>query len=127
MEIFRNGENVGYYQGKYCCNSTYRLRMNLDKIVSDKKDAILEVCAKHGAHNVRVFGSMARGDFDTASDIDLLVRLSGTKLKGIRYFHEFEQLHEELENLLGRNVDVVDESALKEPLPSYVLEEAIPL
>jgi predicted nucleotidyltransferase len=47
--------------------------MALEELLKEKREAILCICAKHGARNVRVFGSVARGEADEQSDIDLLV------------------------------------------------------
>lgn len=77
--------------------------------------------------DVRVFGSVARGDYRDSSDIDILVRLDSSNLSGMRYFGVLEQLREELERLLGCSVDLVDELGLKDPLPEYVLKEAVAL
>jgi predicted nucleotidyltransferase len=69
---------------------------------------ILAVAARHGALNVRVFGSVARGDADAASDIDFLVDFEpGRSLLGLA------ALLVDLEDLLGHPVDVVTESGLK--------------
>ena len=101
--------------------------MYLAKRIAEKREQILSVAAKHGAQNVRIFGSVARGDFDDDSDIDILIRLDSSKLIGMRYFGVLEELREELEAILGCNVDVIDELGLKDPLPDYVLKEAVSL
>ena len=49
--------------------------MTLEAILKAKRDEILQLCAKYGARNVRVFGSVARGEADKQSDIDFLVEL----------------------------------------------------
>jgi uncharacterized protein len=101
--------------------------MDLAKLIAEKKDAIKAVCAKHGAHDIRVFGSVARGDFDDESDIDILIKLDSSNLEGMRYFGVLEDIREELESLLGSQVDVIDELGLRDPLPDYVLKEAVSL
>ena len=101
--------------------------MDLAKVIRDNREQILRIAAKHGAHDVRVFGSVARGDFDDKSDVDLLIQLDSSNLTGMRYFGVLEELREELEGLLGRPVDVVDELGLQDPLPDYVLKEAVAL
>jgi uncharacterized protein len=90
--------------------------MDLAKLIAERKDAIKSVCAKHGAH-----------DFREGSDIDILVRLDSTNLEGMRYFGVLEELQEELESLLGRKVDVVDEKGLRQKIKADVLAEAIAL
>ncbi len=101
--------------------------MDLSQRISEKREQILRVAEKYGARNVRVFGSVARGDFDHTSDVDFLIQLDSTNLKGMRYFGILEQIREELEGLLGCNVDVVEEKGLRERIRAEVLAEAIAL
>lgn len=101
--------------------------MDIAQLLREKRDEIKAICAKHGASSVRVFGSAARGDFDDKSDIDILLNLDSSNLTGMRYFGVLEELREELEALLNFKVDVVDELGLKDPLPDYVLKEAVSL
>jgi predicted nucleotidyltransferase len=87
-----------------------------------KKALILALAAAHGARNVRVFGSIARGTDDDESDIDLLIDLdSGRSLL------DLGALHEDLAGLLGSKVDVITENGLRERVRSRVLREATPL
>jgi predicted nucleotidyltransferase len=96
--------------------------MSLDKVLKQKRDEILEVAARHGAHNVRVFGSVARHQADEHSDIDILVDLESGRslfdLGGLQY---------ELEQLLGCRVDVVTQRGLKSRFRERVLREAVAL
>jgi predicted nucleotidyltransferase len=101
--------------------------MDLAKLIAEKREHILGVAAKYGAHDVRIFGSVARGDFNEKSDIDFLIKLDSSKLTGMRYFGVLEELEEELEVLLGRKVDVIDEKGLREKLKAEVLKQAIAL
>jgi predicted nucleotidyltransferase len=96
--------------------------MYLNDLLKSRRDEILEIAAKHGAHNVRVFGSVARGEADSQSDIDLLVEFKrGTTLLG------HAALINELEELLGVKVDVVSERGLRERIRDRVLSEAVAL
>lgn len=101
--------------------------MNIAELLAEKRDAIKALCAKHGAFDVRVFGSVARGDFDEKSDIDILIKLDSSNFEGMQYFRILEELTEELEALLGRKVDVVDEKGLREKIRATVLNEAVTL
>ena len=83
---------------------------------------ILEIAARHGAGNVRVFGSVARGEAGSASDIDFLIDIVGPTTPWFP-----GGLLNELENALGRKVDVVTERSLNPLLRDSVLSEAIPL
>jgi predicted nucleotidyltransferase len=68
-----------------------------------RRDEILHVAAKHGAQNVRVFGSVVRGDARPDSDIDLLVELDSD-----RSVLDLSELILDLQDLLGRHVDIVE-------------------
>jgi len=96
--------------------------MRLKELLQAKRKEILRVCAKYGAHNVRVFGSVARGEADERSDMDFLVELEPGRtlfdLGGLQY---------DLEQLLGCRVDVVTEHGLKPRIRERVLREAVPL
>jgi predicted nucleotidyltransferase len=81
---------------------------------------ILAAARRHGATNVRVFGSVARGDADAASDIDFLVDFEPG-----RSLLDLASLLVELEDLLGRPVDVVTEPGLKSRVRQRVLAEAV--
>ncbi|HWH34872.1 MAG TPA: nucleotidyltransferase domain-containing protein [Acidimicrobiales bacterium] len=86
------------------------------------REAVLDAIGQRRAGNVRVFGSVARGDDTAASDIDILVDLDdGASLL------DLIGLERALSELLGAEVDVVPAHALKPPLRRRVLEEAIPL
>lgn len=83
-------------------------------------DRIRAAAAASGARDVRVFGSVARGEEGRDSDVDLLVRLEPG-----RTLLDLARLEMQLEALLGRHVDVVTEAGLREPLRSVALREAI--
>jgi uncharacterized protein len=96
--------------------------MTLEELLKEKREAILRICAKHGAHNVRVFGSVARGEADEQSDIDLLVDMEPG-----RTLLDLGGLLMDLQALLGQNVDVVTERGLKPRIRERVLAEAVAL
>ena len=96
--------------------------MNITGLLKEKRERILEVTAKYGAYNVRVFGSMARGDANDKSDVDFLVQLE-PRCGLFDWLH----LEEDLEKLLGKHVDVVQEEAIKGKMRERALKEAIPL
>lgn len=90
--------------------------------LGSKRDQILSIAAGRGASNVRVFGSVARGEDHDRSDVDLLVDLAdNVGLVGLI------GLERELEELLNREVDVVPARSLKPALAARVLAEAIAL
>ncbi len=96
--------------------------MDLQTLLKQKREQILETAAHYGAYDVRVFGSVARGEADTASDIDLLV-----KLEPGRSLMDLGGLLYDLQNLLGTEVDVVTEKGLRPRIREQVIREAVPL
>ncbi|GAB4324431.1 MAG: nucleotidyltransferase domain-containing protein [Leptolyngbyaceae cyanobacterium] len=95
----------------------------INALLNSQREAILAIAAKHGAYNLRIFGSIARGEADDQSDIDLLVDYSLDRVTP--WFPAGLKL--DLEQLLGRKVDIATEPALKERIREQVLKEAIPL
>ena len=96
--------------------------MNSDELLKEKRGEILQVAARYGAQNVRVFGSVARGDADPDSDVDFLVEFRpGCTLLG------HSALIRELESLLRRKVDVVSDRGLRQRIRDRILREAVPL
>ena len=83
---------------------------------------ILRIGALHGARNIRVFGSAARGDEGPGSDVDFLVELE----EG-RSLLDLAGLWQNLEELLARKVDVVEPAGLHWYIRDRVLKEAVPL
>jgi len=96
--------------------------MSTNDLLRQKREDIMRLGAKYGVRSIRVFGSAARGEADEQSDIDFLVELEPGRslldLGGLQY---------ELENLLGRRVDVVTERGLKARIRERVLREAVAL
>jgi len=96
--------------------------MEIEQLLRENRENILRIAAKHGVSSVRVFGSMARGEGGPESDVDLLVEVDGPTTPWFP-----GGLVAELEELLGRRVDVVEPDAIRESLRQRVLEEAVPL
>ncbi|NER47106.1 MAG: nucleotidyltransferase family protein [Symploca sp. SIO1A3] len=96
--------------------------MEFEELITQKREEILNLAAQHGARNVRIFGSVARGEAHQDSDIDFLIDL-GEKLSP--WFPV--RLIRDLENLLGCKVDVITEKGLKERIRERVIQEAVPL
>jgi predicted nucleotidyltransferase len=96
--------------------------LGIKDLLISKREDILRIAASHGARNVRVFGSVARGEADEKSDIDLLVEFElGRSLL------DHAGLWLELQELLGCKVDVVSERGIKPRIRERVLREAMPL
>jgi predicted nucleotidyltransferase len=96
--------------------------MAIDEALAQKREEILRLCAIYGARNLRVFGSVARGEGHARSDVDFLVDMEPG-----RSLFDRGGLQYELERLLGRTVDVVTERGLKARIRDRVLQEAVPL
>lgn len=95
---------------------------SLLNVLRRRREEILAVAARHGAQNIRIFGSVARGEADERSDIDLLVDME----QG-RTLFDMGGLQIELEALIGRPVDVTTERGLKHRTRVRVLQESVPL
>jgi predicted nucleotidyltransferase len=96
--------------------------MGLSELLQAKRQEILAIAAKHGAYNVRVFGSVARGEADAASDVDILVELEPG-----RSLFDLGGVLMDLEDLLGCKVDVVTVRGLRKRIRERVIKEAVPL
>lgn len=96
--------------------------LDIEQVLREQRDRILEIAAKHGAENVRVFGSVVRGEATAESDIDLLIDL-GEKLSP---WFPVGLIHD-LEVLLNHKIDVVTEKTLHYLIRDRVLREAKPL
>lgn len=96
--------------------------MRVDELLRIKREEILRIAAQHGARNVRVFGSVARGEAGEDSDIDLLIELEPN-----RSLLDHAALLVDLEDLLGHRVDVVTEKSVYWLLRRRILKEAKPL
>ncbi|MEI8167692.1 MAG: nucleotidyltransferase family protein [Chloroflexales bacterium] len=96
--------------------------MELAALLKAQRPAILQLAAQHGASNVRVFGSVARGEAGPESDVDLLVALADD-----RSLLDLVGLWQDLEDLLQRKVDVVTDGGLHERIRERVLGEAVTL
>ena len=95
----------------------------IEKLLLSHKDEIIAIAEKHGAYNIRVFGSVARGEATESSDLDLLIDYD--RAKKTPWFPAGLIL--ELEDLLAIPVDIGTELQLKKEIRDRVLSEAIAL
>jgi len=96
--------------------------MQQGDLLSDKRRDILRIAAQYGAGQVRVFGSLVRGEASPNSDVDILVTLEPG-----RSLLDLIALKQDLEDLLGRPVDVVTEAAVSPYIRAQVLQDAVAL
>ena len=96
-----------------------KLTTNQGLVISGDKERLLELCRQYGVASMKVFGSVARGEENEESDIDILVRFVRplSLLKLVRF-------ERELSELLGRRVDLVTEQALSPYIRSSVMATA---
>ena len=97
--------------------------LGIEDIIGDKRDEIIALAHKHGASDVRVFGSVARGEATEDSDIDFLVNWDYDRISS----WGGAELYIELEDLLGRKVDIGTESQLRPRIRARVLVECVAL
>ncbi len=96
--------------------------MGISELLKEKRVEILRIAAKHGVRNIRVFGSVVRGEATDSSDIDFLIEVEGLTPPWFP-----GGLVADLEDLLGRKVDVVEPDGIREGMRGRILEEAVPL
>lgn len=96
--------------------------MGIEELLLPLKEEILKIAAQYGAYNVRIFGSVARGEARPDSDVDFLVELEPQ-----RTLLDQIALIQSLEELLGRKVDVTEPETLHELIRDKVLQEAVVL
>jgi uncharacterized protein len=96
--------------------------MSIEELLQTKRADILRLAGQYGAHNVRIFGSVARGEAGPESDIDFLVDFEPG-----RSLFDMSGLLLDLQDLLDRKVDLVDQAGLYWYLRDRILAEAVPL
>lgn len=96
--------------------------MRPSEAVARHREALIEIARRHGARNVRLFGSVVRGEDVEGSDVDLLIETDA----GIGYF-ALARFQAEVERLIGAPVDIHTAAGLKERIRQVVIAEARPL
>ncbi|MBN2127902.1 MAG: nucleotidyltransferase domain-containing protein [Sedimentisphaerales bacterium] len=96
--------------------------MGIEEIISEKREAILALAARYAASNVRVFGSVADGRADDANDVDFLVDMEPS-----RNLLDLGGLLMDIQDLLGRKVEVVTEAGLRDRIRQTVCNQAMRL
>jgi hypothetical protein len=97
-------------------------KLSISSIIKNRREEIINIAQKYGAKNVRVFGSMARGEESAESDLDIIVEMEhGSSLLDII------AIKQDIEELLGRKVDVVTEASISPYIRDAVLKGAVNL
>jgi hypothetical protein len=97
-------------------------KLGIKEIIGDKRDAILELVARYGASNVRIFGSVARGEARPDSDVDLLVQFPDRTS-----IFDIVGLWQDLSKLLQREVDLLPDHPDGGPITQIARDEGVPL
>jgi predicted nucleotidyltransferase len=92
------------------------------EIVNRHREAIIEIAKRYGAHDIRIFGSVARDEANKSSDLDLIVRFEPG-----RSLFDHGGLIMDLRDLLGVKVDVISEGGMRPRFRRHVMKEAVPL
>jgi uncharacterized protein len=95
---------------------------SLKELLQENREEILKIATKHGAYNLRIFGSVARGEERQDSDVDFLVDMESD-----RNLLDRIGLMQDLEDLLGRKVDVATVKVLRDFCREGILKDAVPL
>jgi predicted nucleotidyltransferase len=95
--------------------------MNLNTL-KEQRNIILRIAEKHGAYNIRVFGSVARNEENSNSDLDLLVNFESD-----RSLFDLIGFKNEIEETMKIKVDIVSENGLNKYIRDFILEDAIQL
>src|SRR5690349_13544711 len=99
-----------------------QIGLGIEDIIGDKRDEIIQLASQFGAYNIRVFGSVARGEARPDSDVDFLVQFRpGTSI------WEAVGLWQALGELLNREVDLSTDDTIKPAIKPYALKDATPL
>ena len=96
--------------------------MTIDQLLREKSAEIRQIAARHGAYNVRVFGSVVSGEAGYESNLDLLITLDPG-----RSLLDIIAIKQDIEDVVGCSVDVVTEAAISPYIRERVLQEATPL
>lgn len=94
--------------------------LGISDIIGDKREAVLRLAEQYGASDVRVFGSVARGEARPDSDVDLLVRFPPS-----RSIFDLVGLWLDLQDLMGREVSLIADSIEDQQFLNRILEDAI--
>ena len=83
-------------------------------LIDDNKQKLIQLCIKHNVKELYLFGSILTKKFDKNSDIDMLIQFSAIELKD--YFDNYMNFKESVESLFKREIDLVENQAIKNPV-----------
>ncbi len=92
--------------------------------VDEKRRRLIDACYHYGIKSLYAFGSVVRQDFSPTSDVDLLVEYKDEETDPIKRYETFLDLKNQMEGILGRKVDILQEKDLTNPfLKHFILQE----
>lgn len=90
------------------------------EIIEQNTDKLIELCVNHKVAQLYLFGSVLTNQFNESSDIDFLVQFSKVDL--LEYFDNYMEFKEQLENLFGRQIDLVENQAIRNPVFRKIID-----
>ena len=130
--VYQTEKQKNQYRERFCTGRYQRKRSYMSaetivprtvmEILTSKKEELNSLAQKYGAHNIRIFGSVARGEETEGSDIDLLVEMDEDAS-----LLDLSLLKNDLEDMLGKTIDITTPPALHPMLAESILKEAVPL
>ncbi len=91
------------------------------KLIDQNINPIKAICLTHNVEQLFVFGSVISKDFDEQSDIDILIQFS-SNIDPAQYFNNYMDFKEKMESLLKREIDIVENQAVKNPVFRKILD-----
>ena len=91
------------------------------KLIDQNINKIKAICLTHYVEKLFVFGSVTTKDFDEQSDIDILIQFN-SNIDPAQYFNNYMDFKEEMESLLNREIDIVENQAVKNPVFRRILD-----
>ena len=91
------------------------------KLIDQNINKIKAICLTHNVEQLYVFGSVTTKDFDEQSDIDILIQFNSS-IDPAQYFNNYMDFKEEMESLLNREIDIVENQAVKNPVFRRILD-----
>ncbi len=89
-------------------------------IIETNREKLIELCQTYKVNELYAFGSILTDKFSESSDIDFLISFS--KIELLEYFDNYMDFKEELEQLLHRNIDLVEDQAIRNPIFRRVVD-----
>jgi len=90
-------------------------------LITQHIDQIIRICSDHQVEQLFIFGSINTDKFNDQSDVDILIQFSPL-INPLEYFNNYMDFKEKLESVLNREVDIVENQAVKNPIFRKILD-----